>query len=265
MIRLLCLVILLVILLIFNIVLPKIKKEHFESNFINSVVDKIYVINMDKDKDRMEILDKKMKVLGLEYQRISGVDGKKVYPKYKDKTKLRPGQIGCLLSHIEVLKDAIKNNYNNIMVLEDDILFHHNFHQEFKKKYQKILKNEKRFDLIYLGCTQSMGGPGFWGNTKMKDEYYDNKYTDGTYAMLINKNIFEVIKKQAESYKIPIDTSISNNILSNNKYKTFAFYPHLIITDVSLLSNTDGEKRNLKNYLKSNKVDTKNFDLPKNL
>ena len=110
-----------------------------------------------------------------------------------------------------------------------------------------------------------MGGHGFWGNTKMKDEYYDNKYTDGTYAMLINKNIFEVIKKQAESYKIPIDTSISNNILSNNKYKTFTFYPHLIITDVSLLSNTDGEKRNLKNYLKSNKVDTKNFDLPKNL
>ena len=69
--------------------LPK-SKEHFESNFINSVVDKIYVINMDKDKDRMEILIKKMKVLGLEYQRISGVDGKKVYPKYKDKTKLRP-------------------------------------------------------------------------------------------------------------------------------------------------------------------------------
>ena len=29
--------------------------------------------------------------------------------------------------------------------------------------------------------------------------------------------------------------------------------------------NTDGAKRDLKNYLESNKVDTKNFDLPKNL
>ena len=100
---------------------------------------------------------------------------------------------------------------------------------------------------------------------KENGEYYVNNETDGTFGMLINKNIFQDIIKFAEDLKIPIDTSISKYILSNNKYKTYAFFPHLIISDVSLLSNTDGGKRNLKNYLKSNKVDTKNFDLPKNL
>ena len=141
--------------------LPKIKKEHFESNFINSIVDKIYVINMDKDKERMNILDKKMKELGIKYQRITGVDGKKVYSKYKDKTELRPGQLGCLLSHFNVLNDAIKNKYNNILVLEDDIMFHQNFHNEFKKKYKILMKEEGNFDLIFLGCHQSLGGPGY--------------------------------------------------------------------------------------------------------
>ena len=36
---------------------------------------------MDKDKNRMKNLDKKMKNLGLNYNRITGVDGNKVYKK----------------------------------------------------------------------------------------------------------------------------------------------------------------------------------------
>ena len=91
--------------------------EKFENNIykIQDIVDQIYIINMDKDKDRMDFLDKKIKKLGLKYKRITGVDGKKVYNKYKDRLKkgseynrniylrnrkkLRLGEVGCLLSH----------------------------------------------------------------------------------------------------------------------------------------------------------------------
>jgi GR25 family glycosyltransferase involved in LPS biosynthesis len=238
----------------------KFVKEKFESKFINKIVDKIYVINMDKDINRMKILDKKMKKLGLEYKRIPGVDGKKKYSKYKNKTKLRPGQLGCLLSHINVIKDAIKNNYNNILVLEDDIVFHKNFHMEFVKKYKKLIKREKKFDLIYLGCSQSMGGNGKWNNTLMEDEYYINYETDGTFGMLINKNIFLKIIEVNKNMEIPIDTSLSKNILATKKYKCFTLYPHLITSNVDELSNTDNRMRNLREYLTSNKLKYEDYD-----
>ena len=255
----------LVIFLVYNIFLTDNKiQENFDNNFLHTIVDKVYVINMDKDKERMYILDKKMKELGIKYQRITGVDGKKVYPKYKDKTKLRPGQIGCLLSHLNILNDAIKNKYDNILVLEDDILFHRNFHNEFKKKYNKLMKNEKNYDLIYLGCHQSLNGDGYWSRIKMKEEYYENNTTDGTFAMLINKNIFQDIINFVENLELPIDTAISKYILSNNKYKTYSFFPHLIISDVSLLSNTYSRQRDMQKYIKSNKIDIKNFNLQRN-
>ena len=239
----------------------KFLKEKFTSNFINEIVDKIYIINMDKDKSRMNVLDKKMKKLGLEYQRIPGVDGKKIYPKYKNKTTLRPGQLGCLLSHLHILEDAIKNKYDNILVLEDDILFHNNFHHEFKKKYNKLVKNEKKYDIIYLGCSQSLGGPGHWNKTRMKDEYYENMKSDGTFAMLINKNIFNDIINYAKNLKFPIDTSIDKNILCKDKYRTFTLFPHIITSNVGLLSNTEYNSKNLKNYFKSNKINMDDFDI----
>lgn len=228
---------------------------------INHIVDKIYIINMDKDKERLKNLDKKMKSLNLNYKRISGIDGEKVYPEYKNITKLRPGQLGCLLSHKEVLEDAIKNNYENILVLEDDIIFHKNFHSEFEKKYKYLLEKEKRFDLIYLGCSQSLGGLGQWKHTKMKNHYYDNYSTDGTFSMLINKNIFNVILNYINKLDIPIDTSISKNILKKKKYKCFTIYPHIITSNVSLLSNTDNLERDNNSYFNSNRIDINNFDI----
>ena len=265
MIKIVIILIFWVIILLYNIFFSDyLIQENFDNIFLHTIVDKIYVINMDKDKGRMHNLDEKMRELKLDYQRITGVDGQKVYPEYKKKTKLRPGQIGCLLSHLNILNDAIKNKYENILVLEDDILFHRNFHNEFKKKYNKLMKNEKNYDLIYLGCHQSLNGDGYWSRIKMKEEYYENNTTDGTFAMLINKNIFQDIINFVENLELPIDTAISKYILSNKKYKTYSFFPHLIISDVSLLSNTDSRQRDMQKYIKFNKIDIKNFNLPGN-
>ena len=39
--------------------------------------DKVFVINLDERKDRLESFDKRSKALGLEYERIKAVDGEK--------------------------------------------------------------------------------------------------------------------------------------------------------------------------------------------
>lgn len=74
-------------------------------------IDKIYFINLDYRKDRLQhILNEFKKLSILNYQRFEAI---------KDKN----GAIGCGKSHIGVLNDMIKNGYKNVIVLEDDFEF----------------------------------------------------------------------------------------------------------------------------------------------
>ena len=70
---------------------------------------------------------------------------KKVGIKYK---RLRPGEIGHLLSFKKIFKDALKNKYHRILILEDDSILVDNFKNEFIEAY-KYMPND--WNLIYLG------------------------------------------------------------------------------------------------------------------
>ena len=208
---------------------------------------------MDKDKDRMSSVDKIMKKLGLNYKRITGVDGNKVYNEYKKKTKLNPGQLGCLLSHQNILKDAIKNNYNNILVLEDDILFHKEFHNEFKKKYKYLIDREKNYDLIYLGAHQKHN----WKDIKLNRHYYNSKKLDGTFAMIINKSLFNSIFERANKLDKPIDRILYYYF--QEQKKSFCFNPNIITAKMNIFSNTENKFYNDKKYYEINKIIIKDF------
>ena len=176
--------------------------------------DKNYDISYDIISSRtIENIDFKMRKIGLPYKRISGVDGKKIYKYYEKKTNLNYGKLGCLLSHINILKDAVNNNYENILVLEDDIIFHKNFLNEFYNRYKYLINNEKKFDLIYLGCSQKHN----WNNIIIKKNYLIGNKMDGTFAMIINKNIYKKILYYAKSLKYPIDRVLYYYI-QNNTY-----------------------------------------------
>lgn len=241
------------VLLIFIIILLYLSiyknKEYFKINLISDIVDQVYVINMDKDKDKLKHFDKNMKRLNIKYKRIKGVDGKKEKKNYN--TKLRCGELGCLLSHINVLKDAIKNNYNNILIFEDDVVFHKNFLEEFRKKYNYLMKNENSFDLIYLGCSQKHR----WRNIDIKQHYYKARNIDGTYAMIINKNIFKKILQEAQKLNKPIDRVLWH---FQRNYKSFCLYKNLVSVILGYESQTNpGILGN--NYYRRNRNDINDF------
>jgi glycosyl transferase family 25 len=61
--------------------------------------------------------------------------------------KLQHGAIGCTLSHISVLRMAIQNNWNNVLVMEDDAEWN-NFAQGYVT-LKKLACNP--YDVIMLG------------------------------------------------------------------------------------------------------------------
>ena len=91
----------------------------------------------------------------INYKRISGVYLKDTYTDViNNKTKTSSlGHLGCILSHVKCCQDAIDNNYNRILVLEDDITFveDHINNINFKELYKEIQTTD--WDLFYLGAT----------------------------------------------------------------------------------------------------------------
>ena len=220
--------------------------EPYKPNYhtINNVVDHVYVINLDIDKDKMKLISRKLKKLNIQFTRFPAVYGNKIAHKYK--SKLEPGTLGCLLSHKAIIEDAIKNNYNKILVFEDDVIFDKKFIKKFNTKYVHIPSN---YDLLYLGCSQTLDY-NIWDTMKMYDNYYIPRKSNGAgaFAIIINKSIFADLVKHAAKMDKPYDTLIIDNILPRKK--VFSLYPHLITAKVDKISTTDNLTRDMDKYLK---------------
>ena len=120
-------------------------------------VDNVYLINMDKDTERLEKVTKECKKFNINFERFSGVNplklSKKELNKYVSKTcqNICPnGIIGCGVSHMKIYEDALKNNYKNILVLEDDVYFDDELYEELNKAMKELPED---YDILYLGCS----------------------------------------------------------------------------------------------------------------
>ena len=93
-------------------------KENMETGKLwHENIDIIYYINLDKREDRNEeILEElhRMEVPESKIKRISGV--------YKPKQ----GDLGCSLSHLNIMREFNDSEYKNCIVLEDDFTFKNN-------------------------------------------------------------------------------------------------------------------------------------------
>lgn len=81
--------------------------------------DKIYCINLKTRPDRWENCKKQFSLFGVSnFQRFEAV-------KYNNSklSKKANAQIGCALSHYQIIKEAKTKNYSRILVLEDDFSF----------------------------------------------------------------------------------------------------------------------------------------------
>jgi glycosyl transferase family 25 len=135
-------------------------------------IDKVIYINLKHRTDR----DKQI------------LDELKVIPSHKiirfDAIKEKDGHIGCSKSHIGCLELAIQNNWINVLIIEDDMIW--NNYENNIKLLQKLLNNN--WDVISLGN-------------------YNVKYDKNTYrlfnglcshAYVVNNHYFQKLKENFE-------------------------------------------------------------------
>jgi GR25 family glycosyltransferase involved in LPS biosynthesis len=194
---------------------------------INTYFDKVFVINLDRRADKLEKVDSKLKKMKIQYERFSAVDGNNLR---FDNSKFIPGKgmienkfaLGCLLSHLEIIKIAKEKNYKRILIFEDDVLISENINISIQK-----LRNIKEWKLLYFGTSQYD-----WNIEMYNEDFYLSKKCLGTFAYAIDSSIYDEI---IDILRVP--TKSIDNILSDlqtqHYRKCFTFYPNICIADVS--------------------------------
>lgn len=93
-----------------------------------------YLINLDKNVDRLHVMDAQLTRLGLGYERVEAVSGKELSPVEVERdfaavrsflamgVRLTRGEIGCALSHGIAYSRMEDENLPVALVLEDDVV-----------------------------------------------------------------------------------------------------------------------------------------------
>lgn len=96
------------------------------------MVPLIYVINLDRDAERMASIRGNLKALGLPFERLPAIMGKDVpdweklvdLSAYAWRNRLdtpRAGEVGCYLSHLKAMETFLRTDAPWCVVLEDDV------------------------------------------------------------------------------------------------------------------------------------------------
>jgi GR25 family glycosyltransferase involved in LPS biosynthesis len=202
---------------------------------LNDYFSKIYCINLDERQDKYNDCLNEFKKLNIDVERVSAVDGK---ISFKPGLNLNAGNYGLVLTNINIINDAIKNKYNSILILEDDIMFIDEFYKFFN---EKMLSLPDDWDLLYIGGNHQFnvgkfnlitGDLDFIPNKDnyktLNHELCKTTWTQTTHAVAINSKYYDTLIKAINDYStLPIDMIYCK--LQQLGCNTYTFLPSLAL------------------------------------
>lgn len=230
---------------------------------MNKLFDNIYVINLNKNINKKNLIHFKLKTQHINYCLFNAIDGQSLEISNTLNT-ISNGALGLINTYIKLLQHALDSNYKNILVLEDDCCFVNQINEKIHE-YKKYFTFSK-YNVIYLGANQITFSDEQRRKTLLNKPYdvssKQHCITFGTYAISFNQNFYKMLLnylKNLECFTGGIDVIIYNLIVNNN-IRSKIIYPFLVMPDVThsdIISNRNQKlfclprkyNINLYNYL----------------
>jgi hypothetical protein len=216
----------------------------------------IFVINLSERMDRFERIKKDFNHPHINLIRIEAI-------------KKNPGWIGLYETNKMILKKAIDEKLDNILIIEDDCKLDYNvneFFDIFKNIKNWLDSNSDKWDIFNGGLNTNSFEPEFnknifflnkikAGNKKAYFMQLKNAVWACTQFIYINKNSFQ---------KIYNDLELKCWDIFLNKYNALFSYP-LLTTQYSCYSNIEKRNVNYDVYFNKTKVKIKYLIIRNNL
>ena len=157
---------------------------------INSVFDKVYIISLEDKHENFLKVSTQLSHLNINHSKFPAIDGR--CPKNTPETqqcienktkqferdykvvinkKLPLSAASLTIGTILILREMVEKGWNNVLILEDDVVLDKKFIELFQQGMSEIKKQNFKWDMLYLGCGGECGIKGVsWDKTK------NNKY-----------------------------------------------------------------------------------------
>lgn len=243
--------------------LTKDQIKKFNSN--NRRYGNVFIVNMANREDRLVSCKKTLDKLEMNFERFIAINGKHVSENteigkvlHQEFDILRPGELGCLLSHFCILALCAKHQRQDsyTIVFEDDIVSSNTGSLEWLFDEIDDLDDKEGIDMIYLGkCLERCSKL-----VQIKDTIYRAAAPSCTHAYMIKNSFAKRIlddfdqKQQsaldAKFFNRGID-SIYRDYIVNGLSNSLVIHPAIFFQDV-LNGGSDLRKEYLINYQECN-------------
>jgi glycosyl transferase family 25 len=121
-----------------------------------------WVINLDRAPERLARIGEQLRALGLPWTRLPAVDARRLTPEQQgalDEAAYRrkhgmtpvPGELGCYLSHVAVMREFLAGDTPFALVLEDDVLLE----PALPEVLRGLMRHRSRWDVAKLSAVHS--------------------------------------------------------------------------------------------------------------
>ena len=180
--------------------------------------DKIYCINLNRREDRWNETLEELKKWGLSdsVSRYSAIDGNTL----NNDTVINNGELGILTTHINIITEAKENNYNNILILEDDIEFTKEI--ENIDEYMSLVPSD--WDMLYFGGNHNKHiGKEI---NLLNEKIIKLNETYGIHCVVINNTVYDLILNLITKRNKPIDVYYAD---IQKSYNCYGFNPSIAL------------------------------------
>lgn len=167
---------------------------------------KTFVINMDRDTDRLERLKAHFKDVGVSFDHVSrfpAIDGRFVHDDDNDVTpwctRMCTGSMkGCGLSHLRLWRHCLDTGYDGrVLIFEDDVRLDPDWQRATENALCELDGYDPAWDVLLLGSL--LDDPGVDAITKCTETVAKPKVFGGTHAYVVSarglRNLVDAIPK----------------------------------------------------------------------
>ena len=208
----------------------------------------IIYFNLDERVDRDEQVKREFKKININPTRISGLklSAEETYPYIQHRNLdehsvvLAPSRVGCTKSHLDLIQMAKDNDWENILILEDDVKFldHADLILEQALKELEYLP---KWDILYLGANSLDTIKQLSGHVGEMTAAFT------THAYVVNKHFYDVVLSYDWNEYSVIDQWLFN-ICRDSRFTAYTVLP-IIATQYSSFSDIEGKNVYYENVL----------------
>lgn len=224
-------------------------------------IDGAFVINIDGQYQRWNSVQHRFKVVypDLKLERWSAKtprdgDVAFIWRKYsqsnttdydravkKSRAIQTAGMLAYSMTWVEILKEAKIRGLRRVLVMDDDVIPT----RDFSIRIQKLHKLPSTAKLILLGASQWTWALGVTYKRSKTPGFYHPLYTDGSFAVIVHRDIFDLLIWEGEKHANVFDSGPLRAIYRRYQLDCYVMQPNSIIADVRS-SNLRGAQDMLK-------------------